>query len=64
MGGLTVAIEAGVAENIILWVQSGLAQDRAARLGATPVSPARTASMTRGAPSGFRRPLAAFPLLP
>ncbi len=30
MGGLTIATEAGVPENI-LWVQSGHAQDRAAR---------------------------------
>ncbi len=30
MGGLTVAIEAGVPEHI-LWMQSGHAQDRAAR---------------------------------
>ncbi len=31
MGGLTVATEAGVPEHI-LWMQSGHAQDRAARL--------------------------------
>ena len=30
MGGLTIATEAGVPENI-LWMQSGHAQDRAAR---------------------------------
>jgi hypothetical protein len=30
MGGLTIAMEAGVLENI-MWTQSGHAQDRAAR---------------------------------
>jgi hypothetical protein len=30
MGGLTIATEAGIPENI-MWMQSGLAQDRAAR---------------------------------
>ena len=31
MGGLTIAKEAGVPESNILWMQSGHAQDRAAR---------------------------------
>ena len=40
MGGLTVATEAGVPENI-LWMQSGHAQDRAARRYARLTNPDR-----------------------